>query len=193
MDKKGGALFTKLNSLRDQLNLLQNGLVVEEVREIRNGGNLEERLENKLNKLCETNLIPGNVFKIESCDGKIFYLSRDTIENCRYSNILQERIKDKEEVIFLEIPKNYLKHIIYLTRVLNNDNDEFESQKKKLKTFRLGAGDIVNFNNYVQVFFNNNEEILTLYRTVQNVISNLNSDVKMSKKQQKKLLRQSKK
>lgn len=82
------------------------------------------RIENKLENLLKKNDKSNTVFL--NAAGKIFRTTKETILNCRYKNILQDKLNStsqgtsEENSIYVNIPKNYFVHILNVMRRLND-------------------------------------------------------------------------
>jgi hypothetical protein len=146
---KGTELFSKLQSLKEQLSIIDENIDNQEViaEKVKS---LEERMEIKLNDLDAITKESNRVF-IDAC-GKTYEVSKLTIQNCKYENQLAKEIegKDGEVRIHIDIPKNYFKHLLNMVRYF----DKNETQKDKyLIELEERRDNIVNFKKSVSMFF----------------------------------------
>lgn len=101
--------------------------------------------------------------------GKVFYLTKSTINNTKYYNVFQDLIKleENQKEIFYDCSSKEIKHIFNLMRALNFDNNNSFSKENKYKLVVSNGSDIEVVQELIKkVFFIDYEAILETVKII---------------------------
>lgn len=122
------SLLDTLKSLKDKLSILESDIGVEDDVTVARKAKVYVPKDTEA-KLAEVISLQGDYINIDA-SGKHYLLGRSTITNCKYPNILQESVQERE--IHCDVSAHLFKYIAKIIRNFQKDSIYDETQKFKL-------------------------------------------------------------